>query len=433
MMGRVVLSLALLALAGSPLGPRRRPNAAWPSHLIERDFALPQVARAIVAKQLDILVVGAGSSMLPGPNGVKNAYPARLQQALGEKLPGVEVKVTTDVKAKRTAAEMVKIDAAGFGGGQARAGGLADRNRGRDAVGRYRPIQQWHSIKGINIARSAGADVVLINAQYSPRTESMIALGTYAEDMRWVALQQEVPLFDRFSIMKLWADLGTFDLYSPTKKLDTAEQVHDCIGRLLADLVIESAKPDEPHAERRPLTEGRGTLLCRATDLVCRAIKRIAAAALLAALAMPLSARAETPAPTCDTPLDLIRLANPLPHLAQKLAAGEPITIVAIGSSSTAGAGASSPANKLSEPARGRTRNAFPEQFDHRAQSRRQRRGSRRHAQALRPGCGRCQARPGLVAARHQFGHPRSQARPTTAPRSATASTRSAPSAPTSC
>jgi len=59
---------------------------------------------------------------------------------------------------------------------------------------------------------------------------------------------------------------------------------------------------------------------------------------------LPLSARAETPALTCDTPLDLIRLANPLSHVAQKLTAGAPITIVAIGSSSTAGAGASSPA-----------------------------------------------------------------------------------------
>jgi len=57
-----------------------------------------------------------------------------------------------------------------------------------------------------------------------------------------------------------------------------------------------------------------------------------------------LSARAETPAPPCDAPLDLLRLANPLSHLAQKLAARDPITIVAIGSSSTAGAGASSPA-----------------------------------------------------------------------------------------
>jgi lysophospholipase L1-like esterase len=79
-------------------------------------------------------------------------------------------------------------------------------------------------------------------------------------------------------------------------------------------------------------------------DLAYRAMKRTTVAALLAVLALPLSARAETPALSCDTPLDLIRLANPLSHVAQKLAAGAPITIVAIGSSSTAGAGASSPA-----------------------------------------------------------------------------------------
>jgi hypothetical protein len=58
-------------------------------------------------------------------------------------------------------------------------------------------------------------------------------------------LQQEVPLFERFSIMRLWSDLGTFDLYSATKKLDIAERVHDCIGRLLAELVIAAAKPPE--------------------------------------------------------------------------------------------------------------------------------------------------------------------------------------------
>ena len=40
----------------------------------------------------------------------------------------------------------------------------------------------------------------------------------------------------------------------------------------------------------------------------------------------------------------MVRLAKPLPRFAQKLASGAPITIVAIGSSSTEGAGASSPA-----------------------------------------------------------------------------------------
>ncbi len=68
----------------------------------------------------------------------------------------------------------------------------------------------------------------------------------------------------------------------------------------------------------------------------------VAAAALLAGVSLALPVRAETAAPTCDAPLDLIRLANPLPHVARKLVTGEPITIVALGSSSTAGAGASS-------------------------------------------------------------------------------------------
>ena len=72
------------------------------------------------------------------------------------------------------------------------------------------------------------------------------------------------------------------------------------------------------------------------------ATKKILVAALLATLAPPLAARAETP--ICEPPLDIVRLANPLTHVGQKLMSGQPITIVAIGSSSTAGAGASSPA-----------------------------------------------------------------------------------------
>ena len=69
-----------------------------------------------------------------------------------------------------------------------------------------------------------------------------------------------------------------------------------------------------------------------------------AAAVATAAL---VSARAETaavPAASCSAPADLVRLVNPLKRVAQRIAAGQPLTIVAIGSSSTAGAGASSPA-----------------------------------------------------------------------------------------
>jgi len=71
--------------------------------------------------------------------------------------------------------------------------------------------------------------------------------------------------------------------------------------------------------------------------------------------------RAETQ-PACDAPLALLRLANPLLHLARKLANREPVTIVAIGSSSTAGAGASSKAANYPSRLETELRRAFPAQ-----------------------------------------------------------------------
>ena len=236
--------LALLVLAG-PAWAEHPAECRVAAHLAEPNYPLPQVTRAVAEKKLNILVVGAGSSQLPGANGAKNAYPARLQQALADLLTGVEVKVTTDIKARRTAAEMVKALPGDLSATKPSL--LVWQTGTTDAMLSVDPDQFSQALDaGINIAQAAGADVVLVNAQYSPRTESMIALSTYSEDMRWVALQHEVPLFDRFSIMRLWSELGTFDLYSATKKLDIAERVHDCIGRLLADLVIAAAKPPEP-------------------------------------------------------------------------------------------------------------------------------------------------------------------------------------------
>ena len=64
-------------------------------------------------------------------------------------------------------------------------------------------------------------------------------------------------------------------------------------------------------------------------------------------LPAPLGAESTAPAPhpvPCAAPADLTRLTHVLPRTARRLAAGQSITIVAIGSSSTAGAGASTPA-----------------------------------------------------------------------------------------
>ena len=57
----------------------------------------------------------------------------------------------------------------------------------------------------------------------------------------------------------------------------------------------------------------------------------------------PIVPNASAAAAACRAPAELARFDRPLVHTMRRLASGQPLTIVAIGSSSTAGAGASSP------------------------------------------------------------------------------------------
>ena len=64
----------------------------------------------------------------------------------------------------------------------------------------------------------------------------------------------------------------------------------------------------------------------------------------------PVNAGNVAPTPACVAPLEYTRFKNPLKRVAERISASQPLTIVAIGSSSTFGAGASEPA--MSYPSR---------------------------------------------------------------------------------
>ena len=89
--------------------------------------------------------------------------------------------------------------------------------------------------------QNAGADVILVNPQFSPRTETMISVPPYLDNMRVVAQQHDVPLFDRFAIMRQWNEQGDFDLFTAFHGIELAKRVHDCLGRALSKLVIDAA------------------------------------------------------------------------------------------------------------------------------------------------------------------------------------------------
>jgi hypothetical protein len=208
------------------------------AHLVQADAALPRVAAAIKAKNLKIVVAGTGSSTLPGANGAAAAYPARLEEALQKKLPGVKVSIISQVKSRQTAADMAaefpKVLAAEKPNLVIWQTGTADAMRGISTDEFQATLEQ-----AVGKLRDGGADVIFMNPQYNPRSDAVIATAPYAEAIRWVALGNAVNLFDRQSVMRQWGELGTFDLLAATKSLDTAANVHECIGRLLASLVLQ--------------------------------------------------------------------------------------------------------------------------------------------------------------------------------------------------
>lgn len=236
---RVVIAGLLAALLAVPVSAEESACVAA-GDAVQTDAPLRHVAAAIDNKHLTVAVVGSASSSLPGPNGAAKAYPARLGDWLKHRLPGVDVKVSVHTQARESAAEMAKSlplvlvdDKPDLVVWQT---GTVDAMMGVDPDAFQSALDA-----GIEALHAGKADAVLMNMQYSPRTDSMIALGAYLDVMRHGALQHEVPLFDRLALMKNWNELGIFNLHADTRTIDVAEAVHDCISRLLVRLIVNGA------------------------------------------------------------------------------------------------------------------------------------------------------------------------------------------------
>jgi len=218
------------------------------AHLVHADAELPHVTAAISkSKSLTVVVIGTTSSTLPGAGGQALAYPARLEAALQKKLPGVAVKVISMAKPRQTAADMAE----GFPKllRDEKPALVIWQTGTADAMKGVGPEAFQGTLEAaVDKLHQGGADVIFMNMQYSPRTDAVISTGAYADAIRWVALEHAVNLFDRQAIMRQWSELGTFDLLAATKSLDTAAKVHDCFGRMLADLIVEAttAPPEAP-------------------------------------------------------------------------------------------------------------------------------------------------------------------------------------------
>jgi hypothetical protein len=239
--------LGMMMLAGLlTVAPARAEDAVAncevPDYLLTSESTLPKVADAIKGgHSLDILVIGSRSSTINATSASEaSAYPGRLQAVLKEKLPTIAVNVSVEIQAKKTAEEvaagMVKLMEGKKPTLVIWQTGTVDAMRSTDPDDFRSGVDE-----GVAALHDAGTDVILMNPQYSPRTETMISAPPYLDNMRVVAQQHDVPLFDRFAIMQHWNESGDFDLFSTFHGVELAKRVHDCLGRALSRFVIDAA------------------------------------------------------------------------------------------------------------------------------------------------------------------------------------------------
>ena len=173
-----ISALLILLLLTGAAAAQRRDSCDVPGYLLFGESDLTGVTQAVKEKrQLDIAIIGTGSSTLGGPEG--KAFPARLEAVLKERLPDIEVKVTAHAALRQTAAmmwqEVKKIL------NEQKPTLIVWQTGTVDAMRGIEPDEFGSDLnRAVEKIRATGTDVILMNMQYSPRTETMIAVAPYA-------------------------------------------------------------------------------------------------------------------------------------------------------------------------------------------------------------------------------------------------------------
>jgi hypothetical protein len=116
--------------------------------------------------------------------------------------------------------------------------GTVEAVRGQRPDGMVAALQE-----GIEHARDAGADVVLVDPQFSRFFRAKVDLDPYETALQQVAAMPGVVLFRRFDLMQSWADDGDIDL-ERARQADRVKMMvllNTCLGETLARFVLNGA------------------------------------------------------------------------------------------------------------------------------------------------------------------------------------------------
>ena len=237
------VGIGLLSLPG--LAPAQGQDCAVPASFYDTEPTLPKTAAAIASGQpVSIVAIGGASTLGHAAGSPDLAWPARLAVALTSRFPAARVTVDNRAVARQTAQEMAsRLDREVNPLKPTLViweTGTTDAVQGTE-LDEFRQTMQ----DGIDRLRASGAEIVLMDMQFSRQTHAVINFDRYESVLREVTDANEVPLFRRYDIMRHWAENGLFDLITADHdKLQlVASRLYDCIGRAVADFITRDAPP----------------------------------------------------------------------------------------------------------------------------------------------------------------------------------------------
>ena len=242
-------------------------RCAAPEEMTANVAPLPHVAGALKpGGTLDVLTVGSATvfspdetlkpgtitgqalglgaishtSELPMPS--DSAFPLQMAHFIKVADPNVTINVTVRGGRGMTATEMVEIIRRELASHRYQLviwqTGTVEAVHNVDAGDFYRTLQD-----GAAAIASAGADLVLVNPQFSRFLHANVDLEPYSQSMEQVAALPGAMLFPRFELMHYWVNEGQIDLERTPKadRLSTVEALHVCLGQHLAGMMLEAA------------------------------------------------------------------------------------------------------------------------------------------------------------------------------------------------
>jgi hypothetical protein len=225
--------------------PAPRPDCRVPRELVEDEPRLPGLAQQLRDKKPVTIVAIGGASTAGNATGdaAEDAYPRRLQDALRQRHPGVDITVLNKGVPRQTTQEMVERFSRDV---YPSTPSLVIWETGTFDAARNHDVDLFADSLETGLANlhAHNLKTMLIDMQYSRGTASVINFEPYLDAMRRIADVDDVYLFQRFEMMKYWSDNGVFSFGDVPKELraQLAIDVYQCLAEQLAEAIDYAAR-----------------------------------------------------------------------------------------------------------------------------------------------------------------------------------------------